>query len=430
MSARGAELREPTQTRVDGATQRTPKRRIAHVMSRFPKISETFILDEILELQRLGFSVEVFALVRERPSVMHPHAEALLPRVHFGIPITGDVVAAQLYWLRRHPRRYLSAWWGCLRGNVRSPRFLCRALIAVPVAAAFAREMERLAVEHVHAHYATHPALAAWVIQRLTNVPYSFTVHAHDVYVDRAMLREKLEGASFVAAVSEFNQRLLERLDPPSARGKVFIVRTGVEPRVFHARPRSPNGRLRVVCVASLEPYKGHAYLVEACALARAGGLELECILVGEGPERRTIERLAAVRDLGDTVQLVGARTRSEVSDLVATADLLVLPSVVMPNGKMEGLPVVLMEAMAAGTPVVASAISGIPELVEDGVTGLLVGERDAPALARAITHLAGDVDLRRRLAAAARERVLEDYDRRVTTQRLAELLLGNRSPG
>jgi colanic acid/amylovoran biosynthesis glycosyltransferase len=429
MSARGAELREPTQTGVDAVTERRPKRTIAHVTSRFPKISETFILDEILELQRLGFGVEVFALVRERPSVMHPHAEALLPQVHFGTPVTGEAVAAQLYWLRRRPRRYLSAWWGCLRGNIRSPRFLCRAVVAVPVAAAFARDMERLAVEHVHAHYATHPALVAWVVQRLTDLPYSFTVHAHDVYVDRAMLREKLERATFVAAVSEFNQRLLERLEPARARGKVFVVRTGVEPRIFHARPRPPNGRLRVVCVASLEPYKGHSYLVEACARARAAGLELECVLVGEGPERRTIERLVAMRGLSDTVQLIGARPRSEVSELVATADLLVLPSIVMPNGKMEGLPVVLMEAMAAGTPVVASAISGVPELVEDGVTGLLVTERDAPALARAITRLAGDADLRRQLAAAARERVLEDYDRRVTTRRLAELLLGNRSP-
>jgi colanic acid/amylovoran biosynthesis glycosyltransferase len=401
------------------------KRRIAHVMSRFPKISETFILDEILELERLGFSVEVFALVRERPSVVHPHAEALLPRVHFGIPVSGEALAAQLYWLRRRPRRYLSAWWGCLRGNMRSPRFLCRALVAVPVAAAFARDMERLAVEHVHAHYATHPTLVAWVVQRLTDLPYSFTVHAHDLYVDRAMLHEKLERASFAVAVSEFNRRLLERVEPTSAPGKVFVVRTGVEPRVFHARRRPDTRRLRVVCVASLEPYKGHAYLVEACALARAAGVQLECLLVGEGPERRTIERLVAARGLVDIVQLVGARPRTDVSELVATADLFVLPSVVMPNGKMEGLPVVIMEAMAAGTPVVASAISGVPELIEDGVTGLLVPERDAGALARAIARLAGDVDLRRRLAAAARERVVEDYDRRATTRRLAELILG-----
>jgi colanic acid/amylovoran biosynthesis glycosyltransferase len=196
---------------------------------------------------------------------------------------------------------------------------------------------------------------------------------------------------------------------------------------VFPVRRRPANRRLRVVCVASLEPYKGHCYLVEACALVRAAGLGLECLLVGEGPERDAIERLVATRDLGDTVQLVGAQRRNRVSELIATADVFVLPSVVMPNGKMEGLPVVIMEAMAAGTPVVASAISGIPELVEDGITGFLVPERDPPALARAITRLAGDSDLRRRLAAAARERVLADYDRRATTRRLAALIIGDR---
>jgi colanic acid/amylovoran biosynthesis glycosyltransferase len=428
MSAVRAEQRERTPTRLDSGPERGPKRRIAYVMSRFPKISETFILDEILELERLDFRVEVFALTRERPAVIHPHAEALLPRVRFGIPATGATVAAQLQWLRRRPRQYLSAWSRALRANIRSPRFLCRAFVTVPVAAAFARDMDRLGVEHVHAHYATHPALVAWVVQRLTDLPYSFTVHAHDVYVDRTMLGEKLERASFVAAVSEFNRSLLEHIEPARARGKIFVVRTGVEPGVFHARRRpTESRRLRIVCVASLEPYKGHSYLVEACALAHAAGLELECLLVGEGDERGAIERLVAARDLGASVRLVGARPRHQVSELVATADIFVLPSVVMRNGKMEGLPVVIMEAMAAGTPVVATGISGIPELVEDDVTGLLVPERDAPALARAMIRLAGDPDLRRQLAAAARERVLEDYDRRATTRRLAALIIGDR---
>jgi colanic acid/amylovoran biosynthesis glycosyltransferase len=400
-------------------------------MSRFPKVSETFILDEILELERLDFRVEVFALVREPAAVIHPDAERLLPRVRFGLPARAGTVGAQLHWLRRRPSRYASAWWGAVRGNVRSPRFLFRAFAAVPVAAAFAREMERLGVEHVHAHYATHPALVAWVVQRLTDLPYSFTAHAHDLYVDRAMLGSKLEHASFVTTVSEFNRRLLERLYPEQARGKVFVVRTGVEPAVFRARPR-PVGRggLRAVCVASLEPYKGHAYLVEACARARAAGLDLECLLVGEGEERRSIERRVAGLALEQHVRLVGAQPQQLVSELVASADVFVLPSVVMPSGKMEGLPVVIMEAMAAGTPVVASAISGIPELVEDGVTGLLAPERDPAALARAFLRLAEDPPLRARLAEAARDRVLADYDRRLTTRHLAALLAGDRAPG
>jgi glycosyltransferase involved in cell wall biosynthesis len=179
--------------------------------------------------------------------------------------------------------------------------------------------------------------------------------------------------------------------------------------------------------VASLEPYKGVIYLVEACVLMRAASRDFECVLVGDGPDREAIERRVTDCGLEDIVRLEGAQPQHRVSELVATADIFVLPSVVMPSGKMEGLPVAIMEAMAVGTPVVASAISGIPELVVDGVTGLLVPERDPRALARALVRLADDPGLRRRLADAARTQVLGDYDRRVTTRRLAALLDGER---
>jgi colanic acid/amylovoran biosynthesis glycosyltransferase len=360
---------------------------------------------------------------------MHPDAQALLPRVHFGAPVSAATLGAQIHWLRRRPLRYTLAWWGAVRGNIRSPGFLCRALVTVPLAAAFARDIERLGVEHVHAHYATHPALAAWVIQRLTGLPYSFTAHAHDLYVDRSMLSEKLARARFVVTVSEFNRRLLERAHPLQSHGKVFVVPTGIDPSSFHPRSRPAGRRLRAICVASVEPYKGQIYLVEACALVRAAGRDVECVLVGEGPDRKAIERRVAECGLEETVRLEGAQPQQRVSELVATADVFVLPSVVMPSGKMEGLPVAIMEAMAVGTPVIASAISGIPELVVDGVTGLLVPERDPRALARALVRLADDPGLRLRLADAARMQVLGDYDRRVTTRRLAALLEGEPVP-
>ena len=144
---------------------------IAYVMSRFPKISETFILYEILEIERLGMQVEVFPLVREHEQVAHPEAQAIVDRAHYSRVVSRAVLAAQFYWLLRRPRKYLSAWWHALRGNLRSPKFLIRGVAIVAQSALFARQMQALGVQHVHAHYATHPALAAYVAAERPGLP-------------------------------------------------------------------------------------------------------------------------------------------------------------------------------------------------------------------------------------------------------------------
>jgi hypothetical protein len=157
-------------------------------MSRFPKATETFILNEILELERLGHHVEIFALVREREAVVQPEAARLAEEMHDLRPWSRAVLAAQGYWLARSPRRYLATWARALAGNVRSPRFLVRSLAVVPAGAAIARAVVANDLDHIHAHWATHPTLAAWVAARLSGRRYTFTGHAHDLYVDRTML--------------------------------------------------------------------------------------------------------------------------------------------------------------------------------------------------------------------------------------------------
>ncbi len=371
--------------------------KIAYLMSRFPKITETFILYEIIELERRGVQVEVFPLVREREPLMHPEAAALIGRAHYGRLGSRAVLGAQLYWLRRRPLAYLGAWLRAIIGNLGSPGFLARALTVLPLAAWFARRMEQLGVEHVHAHWATHPALAAYVVGRLTGLPYSFTAHAHDIYVERPMLAEKLRAARFVVAVSDYNRRLLCQLYGDLAH-KVRVVRCGVDPAVF--RPGPPRGAPAtplIVCVGSLEEYKGQRYLLDACARLRQSGRQLRCLLVGDGDLRPALEAQIARLGLGDVVQLLGRQPRERVSALLAEADMVALPSVVTASGKCEGIPVALMEALVCGLPVVASAISGLPELVIDGVTGLLVPERDAAALAGALARLCDDASLRGR---------------------------------
>lgn len=388
-------------------------RRIAYLMSWFPAVTETFILYEILELERLGTRVEIYPLFGSKTRLKHPGAEGVLRRTRYMAVLSFSVLLAQLWWLAKAPRTYLATFWLALWGNRSSPGFLLRALFVFPKAAWIARELKEKKIEHVHAHWATHPTLAALVIQELTGIPYSFTCHAHDLYIDRTMLKEKLERASFVVTISGYNRRLLGTLYGAELNRKIAVVRCGVDPNTFRpAATRTSSDRLRLICVASLRDYKGHSFLIEACAKLKAMGLPFECWLVGEGPLRRTLEEQIEKAGLMREVRLLGQQPQDSVSALVSQADVMVLPSIVTKSNQAEGIPVSLMEGLSVELPVVATQISGIPELIEHEKTGLLVPEKNADALSQAIVRLAGDPELRRQLGKAGRLKVLRTYDR------------------
>jgi glycosyltransferase involved in cell wall biosynthesis len=400
--------------------------RIAYLVSRFPKVTETFVLFEMLALEEAGVPVSLYAFVREHEATSHPEAARFTRRAWF--PRRSGVLLDQLYWLRHAPGRYLRAWAEAIIGNLRSPKFLARAIVATPVAASIARDLQRRGIRHVHAHWATHPALAALVAHRLTGIRYSFTAHAHDIYVDRTMLDRKIANAAFIVTISEYNRRLLAAAYPTLV-DRVRVIRCGTDLSVF-GRPaaRPPMAPLVLVCVASLQPQKGHLDLVRACRVLIDRGIELRCLLIGEGEERARIEERVAALGLGAQVTLLGSQPRPEVVRLLGEAHIGVQPRVTLPSGKQEGIPVALMEAMATGLPVVATRISGVPELVRDEETGLLVDQHDPLGLADAIERLAGDPALRERLGVAARETVLATFDLRENAAALGDLLVRSAS--
>jgi glycosyltransferase involved in cell wall biosynthesis len=321
-------------------------------------------------------------------------------------------VAGQLHWLRRRPRAYLGALRDVLAGTWGSANFFVGALGCFPKVAQAARLMEADGVSHVHCHFANHPAVAGLVIHRLAGIPYSFTAHGSDLHVERRMLARKVAEAAFVTTVSHDNRRLILAECGGRYADKVHVVRAGVDTRLFAPRPpRDGGGPLRILCVGTLHEVKGQAQLVEACRLLTEAGLDLRCRLVGHGPDRALLARRIAAAGLAGRVVLVGPRTRPQVAAELRATDVLVAPSVPTRRGKREGIPVVLMEAMSSGVPVVASALSGIPELVEDGVGGLLVPAGDAQALAGALRRLHGDPALAARLGRAGRARVEREFD-------------------
>lgn len=406
--------------------------RLAYVMSRFPLLSETFILRELDQLDAMGWEIELYPLLVEVEGVRHDEVGAWLRRIRW-VPFVGSITAAaNVRMFRDAPRRYLGTLARALGGNLSSPEFLPRALAVFPKAVAVAEKMRETGVSHVHAHYATHPALLAWVVHQLTGIPYSVTVHAHDLYVDQAMLRRKLLDARFVVTVSDYNRERIGRDVDAEVQAKTHVVRCGIDPAGYATEDgkgtRGPSSA-HVVSVGSLQPYKGHVHLIDAMAILRRSDVNYRLTIVGEGRERPRLERRIEELDLEACVRLAGAQTQAQVATLLRSADVYVQPSVVERSGKMEGIPVALMEAMASCVPVVATRISGVPELVRAGETGALVEPEDPHALADAIDGLARDRDLSRRLTVAARQLVEAEYDVRKNAERLSGLFRAKLEP-
>ena len=393
---------------------------VAVLLSRFPLVTETFILREIEELERQGQPVRLVPLIRERPEVVHAEAQRWVERaLHTGWAPAGGAAALRRAGRDPAARRAVAE---LLRGVAASPAFLVRTVALLPKAFHLAERLASEGVAHLHAHFATHPATVAWLASRVAPLGYSVTVHAHDIFVDRTFLGPKLLGARFVRAISGFSHDyLLERW--PGLIGRVHVVHVGVEPERYEGDEGLPQEPPLVLCVAALKPYKGIPVLLAACERLIAAGVALRCAVVGAGPLRRELDAEVARRGLGGCVRLLGALRQDEVAALVREAAVIAQPSVVAPDGQMEGIPVALMEGGAAGKPLVAAELSGIPELVEDGVTGLLFPPGDDAALAERLARVLSDGALARRLGAAAARRVRERFALRATTSELLALL-------
>ena len=397
--------------------------RVAYLMSRYPKLTETFILYEILAVEKQGVSVEIFPLLRERQSVVHPDAAQLLQRVHFRPFLSLGVLSANLYYLCHNPAAYLKALAEIVCGTWGSFNFFFGGLAIFPKAVRIARDIANSNIHHVHAHYSNHPTVAALVIHRLTQIPFSFTGHGHDLHVERRMLCEKLKAASFAIMISEYNRRLVIDECGPHLADKLQLLHCGVDTRALFPRViRAGDRPLSILCVASLIEVKGHKYLIEACRLLQERGVSFVCHLIGDGSERVALSSQVEAAGLETKVLLHGPAARPVVIRMLGDADVIVLTSAPTRRGSREGIPVALMEGMACGLPVVASGISGIPELVDDHRTGFLTPPRDPVAVADALEQLARDPDLRRRMGDAGREKVQREFDLDANAARLAEL--------
>lgn len=397
-------------------------RRVLYIVSLFPCWSETFIVREIQQLLARGYDVRILSLRHPSERLVQSDAQALLSRVMWPRgPLRAAVSALRA--LAGSPLRSLHVLAAIVAGLWRQPVVLAKTLVAVWRAASVLDGVRAFDPWRIHAHWATYPSTVAWALSRLLGRPFSFTCHAHDIFVEDQMIGRKLADASLVATISEFNVRWLERWRSPGGRrAPVEVVHCGVD-----AEAIEPNydrrAEAHIVGIGRLDPIKGFDVLVEALRRLDWRSLAFECTVVGEGPERGRLERMRDEAGLYSRLELPGAWPQERVQALLAQATIFVMPSVVARDGNRDGIPVALMEAMAGGAAVIGTQVSGLPELIEDEVSGLLVPPEDPEALAAAIARLLADPALRQRLGHAARERVLARFNIRSEAARLAGLL-------
>lgn len=394
--------------------------RVGYVLKMYPRFSETFVVSEILAREAAGADIEIFSL---RPPV-DPHFHETLAAVRAPVTYLPSAArrAADLWELVRQTEHALPRLAGVLPDLVRAE------VDDAAQALQLALLLRERGITHLHAHFASVATTVARLASKLTGVPYSFTAHAKDLFhdsVNPAELHDKLRDAHHVVTVSDYNLRFLrEGFGPAPAR--VSRVYNGLDLSAFPYLAPSDRAPM-VVGVGRLVEKKGFSVLVDACALLAAEGREFRCVLVGAGPLEEDLRHRVSRLGLDERVWLAGALPQGKVREIVSRAAAFAAPCVVGADGNKDGLPTVLLEAMALGTPCVSTDVTGIPELLRHEQTGLLVGQHDSRALARAVGRLLDNPALGRHLARAARALVEREFDSRHQARQLADLLTGTR---
>ena len=368
--------------------------RIAYILARYPSRSETFIHREIEAVRRHGIEVDVYALkVGEGSGTV---GEATRRGV---ISLTEKCTS--LLWAAARPAKLARAVAAITREGINDPIRLVKSLRNLAVSAAFARRIKKSGARGIHAHFSDEPATIARTISFLITIPYTFSIHAHDIFVDKPGLSDRIRYARAVAACTQAAADRAKELAAPELRGKIHLVRHGIEQLPGEDQPEADREPV-VLMVGRLVEKKGVPVLLRAVKQLLDSGREVRCVVLGEGEERATIEH--AIADLGieDAVELPGWSTPTDARRWMARAAVLAVPSLVTASGDRDGLPNVILEAAKARLPIVASDVGGIGEFVRNEITGLLIRSEDTDGLTTAIDRIMDDQGLCRRLTEAA----------------------------
>jgi len=395
---------------------------LGYLISRYPSISHTFILREVVELRRLGFHIDVASInAPDRKTGDLTAEEQVEAASTFYVRAAGAAGALRAHTklLLRNPATYFGGLLFAARLGGTDPRRAGMNCLYFVEAVMVGQWMKSLGLKHLHVHFATPAATVGLIVTKTFPFTFSITVHGPDEFYDVPgyLLSEKFVAAKLVCAIGMFARSQIMKLCDSSLWGKIEVTPLGVDSGVFQPCGSSHDGKVfEVICVGRLVPAKGQHVLLAAIAQLRSNGRKVVLRLVGDGPDRAALEASARRLRIKDSVIFEGAVNQDRIRGLYATADVFALASFA------EGIPVVLMEAMAMEIPCISTSITGIPELIRDSIDGLLVAPSDVDALASAIGRLMDDGELRNRLGTAGRRRVVDKYNLGRNIVRLGEV--------
>ncbi|MGI9598347.1 MAG: glycosyltransferase [Acidimicrobiales bacterium] len=396
--------------------------KIGYLTGEYPRATDTFIQREVAALRSRGFEVDTFAVRRPGPEhLTGPEQRDGQATTTYLLEVARSprLLRAIVSALIRRPRRLLtglSLAWRTKRPGLRGAVFQ---LIYLVEAVILADQLDSRNIDHLHNHFGDSSCTVAMLASEVGGVRYSFTLHGSGIFFEARTWRldQKLDRAAFCACISHFTRSQAAIFASPETLDRLHLIHCGVEPEKL--TPIVPRDRgTRLVFVGRVVEQKGLAILFESMQQLADDAPDLHLTIIGDGPDRAALEQRAADQGLAERVEFLGSKSQAEVAALLPEADIFVLPSYA------EGVPVVVMEALATGIPVVATFVGGMAELVEDGVTGFLVRPGDPSQLADRIGRLVGDRALRERMGTAGRAKVVADFDSADEAARLGSLFV------
>ncbi len=421
--------------------------RIAYILNVFPKLSETFIINEIRALQQRDMEIDLYALFKAQGQEANLEVDDLLQNTRFlsALTVFKTLLNAHAYFFFHFPLRYLGvlrycvvkqkvsyvrAFWQLFRAVLRGRKNasqderqnpLLHFFLAVP----FARVMIDERYDLLHAHFADAATTFALIISRMTRIPFSFTTHAVDLFVEQTLMAEKIDQAEFIITCTGYNGQYL-REHYHAEPDKVHVLYHGLDlPKFTMTGKRKTSENPIVLLVGRLVKKKGGAVLLKSCSILKERGVKFQCWIAGDGPERAHLELQSTVNHLKDVMKFFGTVPNSQMRSFYEQAAVFVLPCIIDEKGDRDGIPNVMLEAMAMGLPVVSTNISAIPEVLQHRVNGYMLEPADYEGLADALQELLSNTRLRNALGKNGRSAVEQLFDLERNSEALA-LLFAN----